>query len=114
MTNTVTLLADHLGQSKPTVVGHEYRVDANVDISSYTAGGEVVTAASLGLSSISAVVITGLSATMVTAGYANAKYYIETDTSSAYASKSTFQMVFTSASHTDPVGDVRVRVWGNI
>jgi len=114
MANTVTLLNDHLGQNNPRVVGHEYCVDADVDITSYTAGGEVVTAATLGLSSISAVVITGMSSAAVSAGYAALPFFPEVDTSGAYASSSTFQLVVTSASGTDPVGDIRVRVWGTI
>ena len=32
---TVALLNDHLGQNKPTVVGHEYCVDAIIDVSVY-------------------------------------------------------------------------------
>ena len=59
MTNTVTLLADHKGYTKPRVNGDEYMVDATILISAYTATGEVITAASLGLKTLTAVVLTG-------------------------------------------------------
>lgn len=56
MANTVTLLADHKGFTRPRVVGDEYMVDASIDIQTYTAP-EVVTAASLGLSRINRAMI---------------------------------------------------------
>ena len=61
MTHTVTLISDHLGSDKPRVVGNEYVVDASIDITSYTANGETITASSLGLSEISCVVVSGIS-----------------------------------------------------
>lgn len=57
MANTVTLLADHKGYTRPRVMGDEYVVDASIDIQTYSAP-EVVTAASLGLSRINRAVIT--------------------------------------------------------
>ncbi len=57
MANTVTLLADHKGFTKPRANGDEYMVDASIDIQTYSAP-EVVTAASLGLSRITSAVIT--------------------------------------------------------
>ena len=57
MANTVTLLADHKGFTRPRVMGDEYMVDASIDIQTYSAP-EVVTAASLGLSRINRAVIT--------------------------------------------------------
>ncbi len=57
MTHTVTLLADHKGYTRPRVMGDEYMVDASIDISSYTANGEVITASSLGLSRINRAMI---------------------------------------------------------
>jgi len=59
LAHTVTLLADHKGYTKPKANGDEYQVDASIVVTAYTAGGEVITASSLGLSSITAVVITG-------------------------------------------------------
>ena len=56
MANTVTLLADHKGFTRPRVVGDEYMVDASIDITSYGAP-ETVTAASLGLSRINRAMI---------------------------------------------------------
>ncbi len=57
MANTVTLLADHKGYTRPRVMGDEYVVDASIDITTYS-GPEVVTASSLGLSRINRAVIT--------------------------------------------------------
>ena len=59
MAHTVTLLADHKAFTKPKANGDEYQVDASILVTAYTAGGEVITASSLGLSSITTVVITG-------------------------------------------------------
>jgi len=56
LANTITLLADHKGYTRPRVVGDEYMVDASVDIQTYSAP-EVVTAASLGLSRINRAMI---------------------------------------------------------
>ena len=59
MALAVTLLADHLGFTGPKVMGHEYYVDALIDMDTYAAGGLEVTASSLGLSRITQVLITG-------------------------------------------------------
>ena len=121
MTHTVTLLADHKGFTKPKVMGDEYCVDAVIDITSYTANGEEVLATSLGLSSVTAVVITGVSVDTIAAGYsvsvisaevlsgaANGGQYIQT------GNKDRFQINVPAASNTDNVGELRVRVWGNL
>ena len=50
MTHTTTILADHKGMTTPKVSGDEYYVDANINITSYTEDGEIITAAELGLS----------------------------------------------------------------
>jgi|TARA_R100000458_G_scaffold51654_1_gene52679 hypothetical protein len=61
--NTVTLLKDHKGMTTPKVHGDEYYVDCAVNITTYSGStdgeGEIVTAASLGLSRINAVLVTG-------------------------------------------------------
>lgn len=63
MANTVTLLEDHKGMTTPKVHGDEYYVDCAVNITNYSGTtddeGEIVTAASLGLSRINAVLVTG-------------------------------------------------------
>ena len=62
MTHTVSLLADHKGFVKPRANGDEYMVDAVIDITEYNnaaGGGNVITASSLGLSSITSAYITG-------------------------------------------------------
>tara|TARA_R110000824_G_scaffold56950_3_gene155328 strand:- start:1612 stop:2217 length:606 start_codon:yes stop_codon:yes gene_type:complete len=38
MTNTVSLKSDHLGSSRPTVVGHQYTVVGDLTISAYRTG----------------------------------------------------------------------------
>jgi len=118
LTHTVTIVANHKGYARPRVSGDEYVVDANIDITSYTSGGEVITATSLGLSSITAVIITGQEK-----GVGNTGFLATTELSSAgdLASSSSFQIVATDfdgtnavASASDDVGVVRVRVFGNL
>ena len=71
MAHTVTLLADHKGVAAPRVVGDEYVVDAVVDITSYTANGEQISASSLGLSTITCVLVSGISVDTISGGYAS-------------------------------------------
>ena len=52
MAHTTTRLADHKGFTRPRVKGDEYTIDAEINISSYTTGGEVIPASELGLSRI--------------------------------------------------------------
>lgn len=120
MVHTITLLPDHKGFTKPKVVGDEYCVDAVVDITSYTANGEQITATELGLSSITAVVITGLSVDTIAGGYAVSAIGAEVLSGAAsggnYAavSDAEFQIHVPAASNTDNVGEIRIRVWGNL
>lgn len=58
MAHTVTLVANHKGFTRPRVLGDEYVVDASIDIQTYTTGGVVITAASLGLKTINCAFIT--------------------------------------------------------
>ena len=119
MVHTIDKIADHLGNSYPRVVGSEYVVDASIDISSYVASGEVITAASLGLTQITAVCITGLSEDAMSGGYGISMVVAETDDEGNYSSDaSSFQLRILAASGTDPSGanllGTRVRVWGVI
>lgn len=121
MAHTVTLINDHLGQGKPTVVGHEYCVDAFINISDYVVAGETVTAASLGLSTITQAVVCGQETSLFIAK-------IAVDTDGTYDSNTQFKLMFVthdaSDSSTDAfivvpdsatdLGTVRLRVWGNI
>ena len=113
MTNTVTMLANHKGITKPRVAGDEYVVDASIDVI-YTVNGETITAASLGLSTITAATITGISSVSLDGGYLALPYFIETNTSGGYESSTSFQLVFKSGGNTDPINGTRVRVWGQI
>ena len=118
MTHTVTVLADHKGYVGPRAVGDEYVVDAVLDITSYTANGETITAASLGLGSISAVMVTGLSTDTISGGYSVSVISAETGAGAAtgglYASSSTFQINVPAASNTDNLGEIRIRAYGNL
>ena len=60
MAHTVSLLADHKGFTKPKAVGDEYMVDAIVNITNYVQGGITLTAASVGLSQITQLIVTGV------------------------------------------------------
>lgn len=118
MTHTVTIVANHKGYTRPRVSGDEYLIDANINITSYTAGGEVISASSLGLATITAVIITGQEKGVGNSGFLATT---ELDSSGDLASTSTFQIVATdfdgtnaAASATDDVGVVRVRVYGTI
>ena len=121
MTHTVTLLADHAGQTAPRVMGHEYVVDAVLDITSYTANGEEILASSLGLSTISCVVVTGVSVDTISGGYAVSMIVPEILSGAADGGKyvntesqDRFQIHAPAASNTDNIGEIRLRVWGNI
>ena len=117
MTHTVTLIQNHKGLTASKVAGEEYLVDAKVNITSYTAGGEVITASSLGLSSIHAVLITGCE---TASNVALQRFVVEMDTSGDYASSASFQLVGTVASSGaasstgGDLGMVRVRAYGNL
>jgi len=118
MTHTVTLLQDHAGQTAPRVMGHEYVVDAVLDITSYTANGETIAASSLGLRSVSCVVVSGISTDTIAGGYSVSVISAETGAGAAtggkYLSSSQFQINVPAASNTDNIGEIRVRVWGLI
>ena len=114
-THTVTILTDHKGVTTPKVVGDEYCVDVCVDITNLSSGGEVISAADLGLSTVSAVTVTGAE---------NGNHYkivpeIAAETG-AYASSSTFKLHYAddlgagSTTSDTNVGSVRLRVWGQI
>jgi|GEM_PF-6016599 len=116
MAATVTILSDHKGFAGPKAVGDEYRVDANIEITSYTEDGEIITAASLGLSTITAVVITGCE---VASGVALERFVVELSATGAYESSTSFGLVGTTASSgaesgNSDLGYVRVRAWGHI
>lgn len=111
MTHTVTIVADHKGFTAPRVSGDEYFVDANINITAYVQNGITVTASSLGLATITAVVVTG----------------VEEETHSAqavltsageYLSTSSFKLLLQAGtaeqSGTGDEGIVRVRVFGNL
>ena len=117
MAVTVTLIADHKGFTGPKVVGDEYYVDALCNVTAYTTGGEVVTAASLGLSSINQVLITGReeSASNVIVD----SVHTEVGTTGDYESNTSFKLHATikstgaaTGSGATTVNMVRVRVYG--
>ena len=115
MAHTVTLVADHKGFTGPRVSGDEYFVDALVDITAHITGGVEVTASSLGLSTITAVMITGReeSGSNVVVDAIN----VEVSSVGEYESGSSFKLHGTIMSSglttgTGTVNIVRVRVYG--
>ena len=119
MAHTTVLHANHLGMTGSQVVGIEYMVDATIDISTYTAQGEVVTASELGLSSVQAVLITGreVDGNHKVLNNVNVKIAAETG---VYESGTSFKLVSTLASTgavgaTDgTTGAVRIRAYGKL
>jgi hypothetical protein len=118
--HTVTLLADHKGVAAPRVVGDEYVVDAVIDITSYTANGEQISASSLGLSTITCVLVSGISVDTISGGYAVSMITPEVLSGAAnggkYAANSNteFQIHAPAASNTDNIGEIRIRAYGLI
>tara|TARA_R110001592_G_C13020801_1_gene737540 strand:- start:487 stop:831 length:345 start_codon:yes stop_codon:yes gene_type:complete len=114
MVLTVTLLADHKGYTKPRVNGDEYMVDALIDMDTYAAGGLTVSASSLGLSSITQVMVTGQDSVI-------AQVVPEVSATGLYATSSTFvlNVIIGTAGASEEggavdYGSVRVRVHGLI
>ena len=115
MTNSVTILPSHKGFTVPRVMDSEYCVDAVCNIDSYTANGEVLNASQFGLSSFNAVVITGFNQNAITGGYAASMIAAEVTTGGVYSQGNTsFALNCPAASATDNLGDIRLRVWGQI
>ena len=120
MAHTVTLLADHKGVTRPKVSGDEYVVDAVIDITTYVNGlngGNIITAESLGLSTITSAHITGQESItftgtiMCSAG------------TGAYSSSSQFVLLVQELLQATPAEEsngstttysFRVRVYGNL
>lgn len=115
MANTVNLITDHLGSSRPRVQGTEYVVDAYIVVTTVTAGGEPVDASDFGLTSISQVILTGNS---LPSTY---DVDVEVSATGAYESSTQFKLIFTSMDGTNAVAEgnitdttIRVRVIGQI
>ena len=116
MSNIVTLLTDHLGSDKPKVMGIEYCVDVAVEIDDYAVAGEVITAASLGLSKITQAVICGYETVV-----AVPKILVDADATYTSESSITIQVLVTDGPAmqlgADLLGDlgmVRLRVGGTL
>ena len=120
MAHTVGLFADHLGSDAPRVVGTEYVVDGYINVTTATAGGEVIQASSFGLSTISHVSIGGQST------HSSLQVSVEVgghpvNNTGEYESDDSFALIFVSNDGTNAVADgnitdicVRVRVHGQI
>tara|TARA_R100000278_G_scaffold123273_1_gene112572 strand:+ start:6140 stop:6475 length:336 start_codon:yes stop_codon:yes gene_type:complete len=111
VTHTVTIVADHKGFTTPRVSGDEYFVDANINITAYVQNGITVTASSLGLGSITAVLVTGVEEETHTA-------QAVLTSAGDYLSTTTFKLLLNAGnaeqSGTSDEGMVRVRVYGNL
>ena len=119
MSHTTVLHANHLGLTTSQVAGTEYMVDATIDISTYTAQGEVVTASELGLSRVQTVLITGREVDAAHKVLNNVNVKIAALTG-VYESSTSFKLVSTIASSgavgaTDgTTGAVRIRAYGTL
>ena len=115
MGHTVTILPSHKGFTVPRVMDSEYCVDAVVNIDEYTGGGEVLNATQFGLSSLHAIVITGFNQNAITGGYAASMIAAEVIADGKYSQgNTTFTLNCPAASATDNLGDIRLRLWGQI
>ena len=118
LVKAVTIIADHKGMTNPKVVGDEYVVDAYCDITQIVALGSVIPASDFGLSTITAVCITGDDNVNNSTNYIIPT--VECSATGAYESNTSVAFKFTTvASGTtvtsdDNGGTVRVRVWGLI
>ena len=123
-TLTVTVIPDNKGTTAPRVMGNEYCVDFYVNISNYkTADYAEVLASQIGLASITAVFLTGVSATARAAGMdaahiaanmgsgGNAGKYITTED---IASASKVLIVVPASGNNENVGELRFRAFGYI
>ena len=100
MTHTVTV-------KETTVFGNKVIKIASIDVTSYTTGGEVISASSLGLSAIESAIVCGqeLPATVTIVA--------ETDTSGDYASGSSFHLFSVDLDGTDDIGANRGLIIGH-
>ena len=118
MTFTVNILADHKGVAKPSVSGDEYVVDAAIQFTVYHTADRV-TAAQLGLSTISAVVMTGVSAgldpifVIDVSDDANGDYDGESFKVMMYDGSVADEVEISNGANINDT-TVRVRVWGLI
>ena len=120
MTIVIGLLANHKGKTTPRVVGDEYVVDADVKIQVYHLA-DVINASDLGLNTISAVAITGLSQADIEG---ETGVYIDVGLGTGlYESNSSFKIIcynndgdcqeLADATNIDDV-TLRLRVWGTV
>ncbi len=118
LVKAVTVIADHKGFAGPKSVGDEYRVDAYCDISSVVALGSVIPASDFGLTTITAVCITGDDNVNNSTNYIIPT--VECSATGAYESSTSVAFKFTTVASGTTIsndangGTVRVRVWGHI
>ena len=116
--HTVTLLADHKGNTRPKVVGDEYVVNAVVDVTSVVAAGSVIPASDFGLSTIHAVCITGNDNPNNSTNDIAIK--VECSATGAYESSTSIALMHTTMASGTTLSDdanggsVRLRVYGNL
>ena len=118
MTIVIGLLANHKGVTAPRVMGDEYVVDADVKIQVYHLA-DVVNASDLGLNTISAATITGMSQADIEG---ETGVFIDCGLGSGdYESSSSLKLIcYNNDGDCQELGDgtnidditVRLRVWG--
>ena len=121
----ITIIADHKGNARPKAMGDEYVVDCFVKMTVYH-DADVVNASDIGLSSITAATITGITGG-VSDGSMAVGAYIQVPTANVatglYTSTSSIKIVLfdndgncAMLSNGTNMDDMtfRLRVWGNI
>jgi hypothetical protein len=120
MTIQIGLLADHKGVTSPKVMGDEYLVDAHVKIQTYHLA-DVINASDLGLSTITAAMITGQSQADIEG---ETGVYIDVGLGTgSYESSSSFKLIcYNNDGDCQEIADgtnidditLRLRVWGHL
>ncbi len=120
---TIRALPDHKGFTKPKAIGDEYMVDVALDITSHVAAGAEITATSLGLKTIHAVLITGYEGRAFSANVLIGAGGATPDVAGNYESATSFKVVVTNLDGTNATAaandaDVgcalRLRVFGSL
>ena len=120
---TVRALPDHKGFTKPKAIGDEYMVDVALDITSHVAAGAEITASSVGLKTIHAVLITGYEGRAFSANVLIGAGGANPDVAGDYFTATSFKVTVTSLDGTNATAaaddaDVgcalRLRIFGSL
>ena len=98
---SIRALPDHKGFTKPKAIGDEYMVDVALDITSHVAAGATITASSLGLKTIHAVLITGYEGRAFSANVLIGQGGQDPDVLGNYLTATSFKVVVTNLDGTN-------------